>query len=659
MAGNLLNIGKTGLYAAQAGLATTGHNIANANVTGYSRQTVVQSSTTAQDMGYGFVGSGTQVAEIKRFSDEFLNVQVRNAQSATSALNAYNAQASQVDNLIADSTTGLAPSMQDFFKAVQDVSANAASTPSRQAFLSAAETLAARFQGLNGQMQDIRDGVNSQVTSNVTLINSYASQIAKLNDQISTLSNATGNAPNDLLDARDQLVLDLNKQVKATAMKGDNNTVTVSIGAGQPLVVGSKAFQLAATVSPTDPSRVEVGYLNGSKTTILSDASLSGGELGGLLDFRSNTLDPAQNALGRVAMTLAATFNAQNRLGQDASGKMGGDLFAPAPPAAGINKNTMPPDAANPSTVTATLVDPSQLTTSDYLVSYDQVQGAFTVKTLADPNKPPVTLPAYTQPGPQTAVIDGLSFSISGQQVAGDAFVVRPTANGAHQFAVAAKSIADIAAAGPMLANVAAGNRGAAKVSEGTVDASFTGVFPPATLKFEAATGELSGFPNGATVNVTVAGVTTPYLAGTDTIPFTDGASYTFNGATVSFNGKPVDQDKFTVGRTPPGGADNRNLLAMGQLQSKPIIDNGSATYQSAFAQIVSTVGNKAREVQVNGEASAAMLAQATSVQQSVSGVNLDEEAANLLKYQQAYQAAGKVMQIASTLFDTLLSLGR
>ena len=240
MAGNLLNIGKTGLFAAQAGLATTGHNISNAHVVGYSRQVVVQSTMIPQDYGYGFVGNGTQVADIKRYSDEFLNVQVRNAQSTSSALNAYATQINQVDNLLADPTSGLSPALQDFFKAVQDVSSNPAEIASRQALLANGEALAARFQGMNGRLEELRQGVNSQIVSNVTVINSYAQQIASLNDQISAATTGTGSQPNDLLDARDQLVLDLNKQIKATVVRGDNNSINgvdrqrPAAGDGQP-----------------------------------------------------------------------------------------------------------------------------------------------------------------------------------------------------------------------------------------------------------------------------------------------------------------------------------------------------------------------------------------------------------------------------------------
>jgi flagellar hook-associated protein 1 FlgK len=208
---------------------------------------------------------------------------------------------------------------------------------------------------------------------------------------------------------------------------------------------------------------------------------------------------------------------------------------------------------------------------------------------------------------------------------------------------------------------VALTNRGSATLSDGNVDGNFvSGAFSAASLTYKGATNELQGFTAGQMVTVTTAaGTATPYTAGTDTIPYVAGATYSFGGISMSFGGQPVDNDQFSVKRNSGGVADNRNLLLMGALQSKPLLDNGSNTYQGAFAQLVGAVGNKAREVQVNGEASDAMLAQASGVQQSVAGVNLDEEASNLLKYQQAYQAAGKVMQIASTLFDTLLSLGR
>ena len=653
MAGNLLSIGKSGLFAAQVGLSTTGHNIANANVAGYSRQGVVQESAQAQDYGYGFVGSGSQIGAIKRFSDDFLTAQVRSAQASTSSLDAYSAQISQVDNLLADTTSGLSPALQDFFKGVQDVASNPASVASRQALLSTADSLAARFQGLNGRLDEIREGVNTQITSNVTLINSYAKQIAQLNDEIGHFSTSDQRQPNDLLDQRDQLVSELNKHVKATVVAGTNNSLTVSIGNGQPLVVGAKAFELAVTTSPTDLNRVQVGYVTGDKVTVLGDNALSGGELGGLFEFRSNTLDRAQNSLGRIALTLAASFNDQHALGQDQAGVMGGEFFTEAPAYVGRNRNN---SAISTTDVSAKVSDPSKLTQSDYNVTFD---GSNYVVTRLSDHQETVINP-YPQTQAQT--IDGVDFSISGVAATGDSFLVKPTINGAAQFAVSLRDRSKIAAAAPIATGAPLSNTGSAKISEGSVDAAYlqpgNALSATVTLAYDSASGNLSGFPATQDVTQTVNGVATVYTAGTD-VPYVDGASYSFGGISISFIGAPAQGDSFTIGPNTSGVGDNRNMRLLGQLQTTNIIDGKSATFQSSYAELVSFVGNKTREVQVNGEAGASLLAQATASQQDVAGVNLDEEATNLLRYQQAYQASGKVMQIASTLFDTLLSLGR
>jgi len=654
MAGNILNIGKSALFAAQTGMATAGHNIANANVPGYTRQGTVQATAVGQNTGNGFVGSGTYVADIKRYSDNFLNGQVRQAQTQVSSYDTYYTQISQIDNMLADTTSGLSPSMQDFFKGVQDLTANPASVASRQAMLSSADALAARFTGMNDRLQDMRNGVNTQITTNVTMINSYAEQIAALNEQIAGINAGATQQPNDLMDARDQLVAELNKHVNATVIAGDNNSLTVSIGSGQPLVVGKKSYQLATTPSPTDVSRLEVGIVTGTKVVPLAANAIGGGELGGLLEFRANSLDRAQNSLGRIAIGLAATFNAQHKLGLDDAGNPGGDFFVQAEPLVTANVNNNP---TSTTALTATISDPSKLTQSDYKVSYDGAN--FKVTRMSD-NKI-TTINPYPQTVPQT--IDGVDFALNGASAQGDSFLVRPTINGAAQFAVAISDRSKIAAAGPVTTNNPVGNIGNAKISEGSVTSAFmtgnTKADLPVTLTYDKAGNTLSGFPAGRAVSATIAGVTTTYPAGTPTIPYAPDAKYSFGGIDVGFTGTPGNLDKFTIGNNVGGVGDNRNMRALGALQTTNILDGGTATYQSAYAEMVNFVGNKTREVQVNGQAGVARLAQAVNAQQSVSGVNMDEEAANLVKYQQAYQAAGKVMQIAGTLFDTLLSLGR
>jgi flagellar hook-associated protein 1 FlgK len=641
---SLLSIGKTGLYAAQAALATTGNNITNANVAGYSREVVVQATATSMGGSNGFIGTGTKVAQVKRYSDDFLNAQVRTAQASSSGLDAYQAQVQQIDNLLADTTSGLSPALQDFFSAVQNLTGDGAGVSSRGSFLSSADTLAARFQSMNGRLDEIRKGVNTQVTASVTSINTYAKQIAQLNDQIGKLTDAAGlNPPNDLLDKRDQLIMDLNKQIKATVVAGDNNSLTVSIGNGQPLVVGTSAFQLAATNSPTDQTRTTVGYVTQGKITPMAESALTGGELGAALQFRTQSLDMAQNSMGRIAIALATAMNDQNHLGLDGNGNPGGDIFSIAPAEVTKNVNN---NQTSTTTVAATVVDATKLTTSDYKVDFDGTN--YNVYRLSDNTK------TVIQSQPQ--VIDGLSFDIQGTADTGDNFLVRPTLNGAANFKLALTDGAQIAAAAPIATSVPLTNSGSGKISAGSVDKNYLAapLTAPVTFTFDKASGTLSGFP--ADVDVTVNGTTTTYPAGINP-PFQDGASYTVAGMSFTLNGAPADTDTFTIAPN-TGLGDTRNASLMGDLQSTNVLDGGKATFQSAYATLVSTVGNKTREVQANAEAAAAQLTQAQSAANNVSGVNLDEEAANLLKYQQAYQASGKVMQIADTIFNALLQIG-
>lgn len=656
MSGSLLAIGKTGLYAAQAALATTGHNIANANVAGFSRQTVVQATSAALDTGVGFLGTGTQIAQIKRYSDNFLNTQVRTAQASTSGLESYYSQIKQIDNLLADTTSGLSPAMQGFFKGVQDMAANRASVPSRQAMLSSAETLATRLQDLDSRLGEIRTGVNGEIEASVTAINTYGTQIAKLNEQISNFASSATRPPNDLLDQRDQVVLELNKFVKATVTPGDNSSLTISIGNGQPLVVGNDSFQLASMVSPTDLTRIEVGYQVGSKVAVLPDGALSGGKLGGMLEFRTETLDTAQSSLGKIAIGMAFEFNAQHQLGLDQNGNKGQPFFNVAPAFVGASINNAKGTSTDPAAeLTARVTDPSKLKDSDYEVTFNG--SSYKVVRQSDNADVGTVTPGAN--GVATFEVDGVEFSFKNNARNKDTFLVRPTIDGAANFNVLANDVSQIAAAAPILTSMPLTNTGTGKISEGKVSKDFLTGPPtlPVTLAFDETSGDLTGFPAGMVTVVNSKGESSQVNAAS--VKFDNGSTYSFSGVSITMTGKPGNGDKFTIAANNSGVGDTRNIAALGELQTKNIFNNGTATLTSSYAQMVSQVGNKTREVQVNAQAGNALLAQATGAQADVSGVNLDEEAANLIKYQQAYQASSKVMQIAGTIFDTLLSISR
>jgi flagellar hook-associated protein 1 FlgK len=646
---SLLSIGKTGLMAAQTNLAIAGHNIANANVPGYSRQGSIQSTSVPQSTSGGYIGTGTEVTSIRRFYDNFLGRQVLNVEANKSSLDAYYSQIKQIDNVLTDSDSGLAPALQDFFKGVQDANSNPSSVASRQSMLSAANSLAGRFQSLGAQLRELGDGVNSQITSSVTQINTYAQEIAKLNVQIAGLSGNPAQLPNDLLDQRDAVISELNKLVKVNVTPSDNNGLSVSVGTGQPLVVNGQSFQLGLSSSPTDPSRVTVGFQIGGKISPLPDGTLTGGALGGLLSFRSDTLDAAQNALGQIAAGLATSFNDQHKLGQDLSDTLGKNFFGDMKATVGVDSRNSPASTAS---VSAVVTDATKLTTSDYDVNYDGTN--FFVTRKSDGQK--TTINPFPQVTPQ--VIDGVAYSISGAPQPDDHFLVRPTANAANDFHVELTDPNKIALAVPVVTDAPKSNKGSGAISLGTVDANYPGspLAAPVTLTFNG--GNLSGFPAAQPVTVVSGGVTTVYPAGTPNIPYTDGMAISFGGVHVTMSGTPAANDTYTIKPNSNGVGDNHNGLLLAGLQSTKILNGGNATYQSGYAQLTSTIGNKTREVQISALSSESALEQATNAQQSVSGVNLDEEAADLLRFQQAYQASGKVMQIAGQMFDVLLTLG-
>lgn len=547
---DILTIGKSALAAAQVGIRTTGHNIANVNTPGYSRQIVSQETKTSQNFGYGYVGQGADVSSIERVYNDIYAKQMINAQTNSEGIETYKAQLSPIDNLLSDTEAGLNPAMNDFFASVKSTNANASDIPTRQTMMSSAQTLANRINSMSNRLSEIQGDVSQQITGHITSVNGIASQISRLNDVIDKAIGADGNTPNDLMDQRDQLVSELSKVIKTTVVPQGQGSYNIFIGNGLPLVIGTDTFNLAATPSPTDPTRMEVAYSSNDKLTVLGKESIDGGKLGGLIHFRAESLDDTQNKIGQIALVLADKFNTQHKAGFDLNGNAGGDFFdVPAPVVGTHSGNT------GTAVVSSVIADASQVTSSDYRIKYDGTN--YNIIRSAD-NK-------ITSFGSLPQTLDGLTFQIdSGTMNAGDEYEIRPTRQLGDSFKLAFTDPNLIAMAG----------------SAGT------------------------------------------------------------------------------------GPSDNENGLLLSKLQLDNIIQgpNDAVTklsFSTAFANLTSNVGNKAHELNVIGAAEAQILSTATATMQSESGVNLDEEAANLIQYQQAYQAAGKMMQMADELFNVLLSIGR
>lgn len=736
MSTGIISIGISGLNAAQLGLQTTEHNIANASTPGFSRQRIQQSTQAPVLTGAGFVGQGTTVSTVERLYNGLLVNQVNTAQTSVSELESYYMQIKQIDNMLADPNSGLSPALQDFFTGVQQVSANPSSLSARQAMVSSAQALISRFHGLESRLSELDSSANEQITSTVSTINSYAQQIGNLNQRI-VLAQAASTAPaNDLLDQRDQLVGELNKLVQVKTNTNSDGTFNVFFGNGLQLVVGNQVNTLVAQASYADITRMAVGIQSAGSVQELPESMLTGGTLGGVLKFRSETLDKAANELGRVAATLAQTFNAQNGLGQDLLGQIVGDasfvgsFFSVSQPTVGANSlNTgsatvsasfvSPPpvagnytlsldgagttytltrqsdgtqwsaaslaalDAAVPSTEGLTLSSASlaagqstlvrnatadtasaytNLTNSNYRLEYDGTN--YTLTRLSDDTQ--WSNASLTTLSTTVAASEGFQISSVGAVAAGDSFLIYPTKDAARNISVNSTIAADprlIAAAMPLRTGSATTNTGTAQISAGTTVPGFAATSLPAaglSLTYSSGTGTFSisaGFPAGTNVSVTAGGTTTIYPA-SGPIPYSaTGTTLSFAGLSFTISGTPNNGDVFTLARNAAGVSDGRNALALAKLQTQNTTAGGTATYQSTYARLVGDVGNKSREIQVTGDAQQALLKQAQSARDSFSGVNLDEEAANLIRFQQAYQASAKMLDIGSKLFDVLLAI--
>jgi len=659
---DLLGIGVSGLEAFQAALTTTGHNISNVNTPGYSRQTVNLTARTPQYTGAGFLGQGVDLTNVTRQYNGYLTNQVWTQTSSSNSASTYYNLASQVDNMLSDSTTGLTPALNSFFSAVQGVADNPTDTAARQTMLTSAQSLADNFNYMNGRLNDLNTQINTQVSSTVDDINSIAKNIAALNDQI-VKEGSSGSPPNDLLDQRDELITKLSKDVSVQTTTTADGSMNVSIGTGQALVVGTTVTSLQVGTDNLDSSKDTVQMSNGTDVTSL----LTGGTLGGLVDFRNKVLDPAKAKLGQVAAGLTNTINNQQNMGVDLNGSLGQNLFGTA----SIDNVAAMPNSNNTgnASVTTTVTDTSKLQASDYLLAYDGSN--YTVTRQSDNT---VVASSASLTG-LNSTLSGQGFSVaipSGSMNAGDQFLLKPVSGAAGTISVQMTDPSKIAAAAA-IAGTAPTDANGNPTNLGSATISGVGISSPEGLPLSAGPGSLTLTYNSTTKSYSLptgyswkSGTSGAYDPTTDngktfSAQFTDASG---NTQTISFQvtGTPQNNDTFTIADNTGSSAigDNSNALAMAALNTQKTLGatgngNPTASFNEGYAQLVSSVGTQTQQAKASNDAISTLLTQAQSAQQSVSGVNLDEEAANLVRYQQAYQAAAKVIATANTLFQSLL----
>ena len=658
---DFLNTTISGLKSFQRALDVTGHNISSAGTEGYSRQRVELGTREAQAYSNGFVGSGVRVNTVTRAYDGFLVDEQRGATSTHAKSDTYYNLAKQVDNVVADPDAGLSPTLTSFFDATQNLADNPASTEARQVLLSEADSLTDRFHYLDNRLQGLETRLNGDLKNAVDEINSISETIADLNADILQDQGQTGQPPNDLMDKRDQAILDLAEYVDVETVEQADGRINVMIGQGQPLVVGSQSNTLSVSEGQYAGSGHLELNLGGAQVTDY----FTGGKVEGMLDFRDEVLDPTRNTLGQTAIGLAEAFNGQHEQGLDLNGELGGQFFSYEELevfAAGGNSAD-----ASADNVSVSVDDPAGLTAQDYTLWYD---GSSSSWTLRDSDGATVSMNGSgTSADPYIA--DGLSIDTSSisSPSDGDKFLIRPTRGGSGTIDTEITDTSKIAAAGPLRAEEATDsfgvptNSGTGAVSvDGMEGEAFLDAHPELkdgtdplnlTLTYDGSGGfnASTGLSNWTVSNPASFDSST----GNGSVDVSDGSG---NTLTINFTltGDPADGDEFVVEKNADASGDNRNALALADLQTEGYLNDGNSSAQDNYGRMVADIGIKTRQAEIDVDAQQTRVQQANDAKESVSGVNLDEEAAKLMEYQQAYQAAAKAIRAADEMFQTLLN---
>lgn len=638
---SILNIGVLALNANQAALQTVSNNIANVNTPGYSRQQVVLQNIQGQFTGSGYFGKGVDVLTVTRSYNDFLNRQAASAQAVATADTTRLNKLNQLENYFKGGSNGLGASVSDMLNSFSDIVNAPTDLTARSVTLTRADEMATRFNQMNLQLEQLRVGTVEELKTAARAINDLARQIAKANQDISR-AQGNGQTPNDLLDQRDQLIRNLNQYIQTTSIPADDGTIGLFIGGSQALVLGT-------TVSPVSIVNDEFSDLSKSKLAItvagappmlLDENSLGGGEVGGMLRFQNNDLLEARNLLGRMALAIGTKMNEQQALGIDLNGNPGSPLFNLAALSNGL--------AHVNNTGTATLglsiqTTPASGTTSFVATDYDVVFATATTGTItrrSDGSQVPFTIPAL--PAAPVVQIDGLDITFGGAAVTGDRFLLKPFNTSAGSISTAFASPRGLAMASPISAQAGNNNTGTVTLENLQVRS----VPPPAavTITFTGA-GTFTRSDTGATVHTYVPG---------QPIEYTFPAVAPLNGWSLTLKGVPQVGDTFTVDANAYPQLNADNAKAMLDLRDVAMFDGGPLTdgYASAIAQIGTRILSAQSAAAVSTDIASNLEKERTSVQ----GVNLDEEAARLIQFQQAYQASGKMMQVAQTIFDTLMN---
>lgn len=632
----LMSLGIRAMAANYAALQTTGHNIANANVEGYSRQSVVMSTSKGQFTGAGFFGKGVEATSVTRSHNEFLARETANAKSLAAMDEARLLSLQRLEQVFQPGEAGLGHAASELFDAMVDLSSRPADLATRQVVLARANDMAMRFSEAGSALDQTQATVDADLRASVAEVNQLTAAIAKANEQVAALRGA-GHPANDVLDERDRLITQLSERVMVSRIEAGDGSVALFIGGGQRLVLGGEATEMRVVASDVDPSRSALAMRDGGVNRVIDDKVFGGGSLSGLLRFQNQDLVAARNLVGQLAAAVGTAVNDQQLRGlnlqQPAGSVPSQPMFALGPaqalPQAGNAKDASGLPMAS---VTLSVTDPSALQASEYdLRESPGSPGSWQLTRLSDGAVSTVN---------SGDVVDGMRIDIGNPQ-AGDRFLLQPVSRAANGMRALLTSPLDLAAAAPLLVTPRSANTGTGAVSEMVVTAS--------PLPFPGAAETISFTRVGSDYEYTssLSGLATPWRTGEPVL----GA----NGYTLQMSGVPGDGDSFDVAPTPASALATNNGNARALLALRDALIAGGRTVADTWSQSMADMGVRVQSAQSSSNISAAVAAQAEQTRSGQDGVNLDEEAARLIQYQQSYQAAAKVLQVAQSLFDTLL----
>ncbi len=641
-AGSLFSIGTRAMFANYAALQTTGHNIANASVEGYSRQRVELETSRGQFTGAGFFGKGVDVATVTRLHNEFLTREAAGAASVASGDATRAAQLARLEEVFQPGEAGLGYVTNALFNAMTDLASQPGDASTREVVLSRAQDMAARFASAGAQLDVLQSGLEQDLTVQVSQVNSLAASIAQVNGQIARVQGF-GQPPNDLLDQRDQLVRELSGLVQVTTLEAGDGSVGVFLAGGQRLVLGQQAATLAVVPDEYDVSRMALAIDEQGFRRTLPPSLLAGGSVGGLLKFQNEDLTAARSALGRLAAAAASTINAQQALGLDLRSPpgTGAPLFSfGAPQALPASGNVRDVSGNFVTSVSLAIADASQLEASEYLLEPDPATaGQYLLTRRSD---------GVVRSIASGATVDGLTITVSPAATAGESFLLQPVARAAVDLRRVLSTPSGLAAAAPVQAAAGIGNTGTASVGRLTVVSPAIDPDQTASITFTSGAGAYAWELRDRVSNALLSSGTGTWQAG---------QPIALNGFELQLDGVPASGDTFSVARTAFPAASNGNALALAALRDATFV--GGETVTDAYASLMAGVGVRVQTARTAADISASVAASAREKVDAESGVNLDEEAARLLQFQQSYQAAAKILQVANAVFDTLLDAAR